>query len=264
MQISNKNFNYLSMFVLGMRVDIIQIPEVISIMEEWIAQRDVCHDIVVSNANDAIFCRKDPVSKEAVNNSNLSVPDGISLVLLARLRGYSINNRVYGADLMLEFLRFSEIKNYSHFFYGSTESTLKLLRDNLAFRYPSLKISGSYAPPFKPLSREEDERVIDMINKARPDIVWVGLGCPKQQVWMHEHKDKLKVPVMVGVGAAFDFLAGVKPQAPRWIRDNGFEWLFRLVTEPKRLWRRYLISYPLFIYYLFIDFLKHRINPCKI
>lgn len=100
--------------------------------------------------------------------------------------------------------------------------------------------------------------MISIINKANPDVIWVGLGCPKQQLWMHEHKDRFTVPAMIGVGAAFDFLAGTKLQAPRWIRDNGFEWLFRLVTEPRRLWRRYLISYPLFIYYLLVDLIKGK------
>jgi N-acetylglucosaminyldiphosphoundecaprenol N-acetyl-beta-D-mannosaminyltransferase len=164
---------------------------------------------------------------------------------------------------MNEFLKFSEGKECSHFFYGATGWTLKLLIDNLKFRFPSLRIVGSYAPPFRSLSREEDAEIVDMINKAKPDVVWVGLGCPKQQIWIYEHKEKLKVPVMVGVGAAFDFLAGTKPQAPRWMRDHGFEWLFRLISEPKRLWRRYLVNYPLFIYFFIVDSIKRPIKSCK-
>lgn len=116
--------------------------------------------------------------------------------------------------------------------------------------FPGIRIAGSYAPPFRPLTGEEDAGIVEMIKGAAPDVLWVGIGCPKQELWMREHKEMLNVPVMVGVGAAFDFLSGVKPQAPVWMRDNGLEWLFRLAGEPKRLWRRYLIGNSLFIYYV--------------
>jgi len=138
------------------------------------------------------------------------------------------------------------------------------LSNNLKQRFPNLNITGVYSPPFRELTEKEDKAVVDMINKASPDVLWVGLGCPKQQLWMYEHKDKLNASVMVGVGAAFDFLAGTKPQAPRWIRDNGFEWLFRLFTEPKRLWRRYLVNGPLFVYFvtqeLVFNFFKNKLS----
>jgi N-acetylglucosaminyldiphosphoundecaprenol N-acetyl-beta-D-mannosaminyltransferase len=249
---------------MGIRIDLIQISEVIEHVSGWIKNRRLGNYIVVANVYDVVSSRKDIIIRDGTNASTLTVPDGISLVWFARFKGYSLKDRVYGPDLMLEFLKASEAKAYSHFFYGATEKTLNLLIDNLKIRFPGLRIVGSYAPPFRTLNVNEDRAIINMINKLNPDVVWVGLGCPKQQLWMHEHKNKLTVPVMVGVGAAFDFLAGVKPQAPRWIRDNGFEWLFRLVTEPKRLWRRYLVSYPLFIYYIFVDLIKGLIKPCKI
>jgi N-acetylglucosaminyldiphosphoundecaprenol N-acetyl-beta-D-mannosaminyltransferase len=137
--------------------------------------------------------------------------------------------------------------------YGSSQDTLNKLRVRLSNGYPGLIINGSFSPPFRKLTEEEDSRIVEEINCSNPDIVWVGLGSPKQDLWMYEHRDKLNAPVLIGVGAAFDFLAGTKLQAPHWIRDSGFEWLFRLVTEPKRLWRRYLVNYPLFVYYVFID-----------
>ncbi|MDP3013321.1 MAG: WecB/TagA/CpsF family glycosyltransferase [Candidatus Subteraquimicrobiales bacterium] len=233
-------------------------------MASWISSHSHGYNIVVSNANDALLCKKDSKIKEAVNNSSLSVPDGISLVLLAKLKGYKLKKRVYGPDLMFEFLKLSEIKGYSHFFYGATEETLGLLIKNLKELFPGLKIAGTYSPPFKPLSKEEDAGVVNIINKANPDVLWIGLGCPKQQLWMYEHKDKLRIPVMVGVGAAFDFLAGTKLQAPRWIRDNGFEWLFRLVTEPKRLWRRYLVDCPLFVYYVLLDTISKFLTGIRV
>ena len=248
-----------------MRLDLMNMPEVLYSMDNCVSSgRDIGSYVVVANANDAVACCKDEKARKASNSSFLTVPDGISLVILSRLLGGSLKRRVYGPDLMAGFLKLSESKGYSHFFYGATESTLRLLIDNLKLKFPSLKIAGSYAPPFRPLTKEEDGAVVDIINKTHPDVVWVGLGCPKQQIWMYEHKDKLRVPVMVGVGAAFDFLAGVKPQAPRWLRDHGFEWLFRLVTEPKRLWRRYLISYPQFAYYILVDFVKNRLRSDNI
>ncbi len=236
--------------ILGMRVNMVQMAEVIKTMEEWIIDKSQVNYIVASNAYDAVVSKKNIKVREATNSSNLTVPDGISLVMLLRIYGYPLKKRVYGPDLMLEFLKLAEVKGYSNFFYGSTREILNLLVSNLRVKFPRLNITGSYSPPFRELSSEEDKEVVDMINNASPDVLWVGLGTPKQQLWMYEHKDKLKAPVMVGVGAAFDFLAGTKPQAPRFIRDNGFEWLFRLITEPRRLWKRYIINGSLFVYYI--------------
>ena len=236
--------------ILGMRVNMVQMAEVIKTMEEWIIDKSQVNYIVASNAYDAVVSNKNIKVREATNSSNLTVPDGISLVMLLRIYGYPLKKRVYGPDLMLEFLKLAEVKGYSNFFYGSTREILNLLVSNLRVKFPRLNITGSYSPPFRELSSEEDKEVVDMINNASPDVLWVGLGTPKQQLWMYEHKDKLKAPVMVGVGAAFDFLAGTKPQAPRFIRDNGFEWLFRLITEPRRLWKRYIINGSLFVYYI--------------
>lgn len=238
-----------SINILGMRLDMVQMDDVIKLIEQWILGKNYGNYIVISNANDAFISRNHLDAREAVNNSSLSVPDGISLVLLARLYGYNLKRRVCGSDLMLKFLETAQDKGYSNFFYGSSTSTLNLLILNLKSRFPRLKIAGSYSPPFRELTTGEEEVVAGMINKLSPDILWVGLGCPKQQLWMFRHKNKLNVPVMLGIGAAFDFLSGAKKRAPAWIRDNGFEWLFRLVSEPKRLWRRYLINGSLFVYY---------------
>ena len=236
------------MNVLGIKVNIIQISRVIEFMEGWIEKRDFGSYICISNMNDIAYSYKNRKIREAMNSAALSVPDGISLVLLARLYGIPLKRRVYGPDLMFEFFKATKHKEYSHFFYGSTEETLKFLIKNLKEKLPELKIAGFHSPPFRPLTEEEDREIIDTINRASPDVLWVGLGCPKQQLWMYEHKDKIRVPVMVGVGAAFDFLAGTKVQAPRWIRDNGVEWLFRLITEPRRLWKRYMVNGSIFIY----------------
>lgn len=258
---SRKNIEYLSMDALGIRLDLVQIPGVIKSVSGWIDDRKWGNYVVLSNANDVVTAKRNVKVRNATNNSSLTVADGISLVLLSRLKGYPLKKRVYGPDLMLELLKLAEIKGYSNFFYGTTQITLDLLTDNLRIKFPKLKIAGVYSPPFAPLSAEEDKKIIELINKVSPEIVWVGLGTPKQQLWMHEHSDKLKVPVMLGVGAAFDFFAGIKPQAPRWIRESGFEWLFRLITEPKRLWRRYLINNLLFVYYVAGELISRVILP---
>lgn len=255
------NNKYLN--VLGTRINLVQIPEVIACISGWIENKERGNYIVVSNAYDVVTGKKDEKVRCAVNSSSLSIPDGISLVLLAKLNGCFINKRAYGPDLMFEFLKLAEKKGYSNFFYGTTSATLNSLISNLKFKFPALKIAGSYAPPFRPLTEAEDGEIVSIINSASPDIVWIGLGTPKQQLWMYEHRNKLRVPAMVGVGAAFDFLAGTKPQAPRWIRDNGFEWLFRLVTEPNRLWRRYLVNGTLFICYAVIELFLNRFRLFK-
>jgi len=250
----------------GMKVNIVQIPEVVKIMEDWIENKIFRNYIIVSNANDVVVSRKNIKVREAVVNSSLSVPDGFSLVLLARMYGYPLKERVYGPDLMLEFLKTTEGKGYLHFFYGSTDNVLKQLVTNLKKKFPKLNVSGSYSPPFRELSSEEDEEVVNMINEASADVLWVGLGCPKQQLWMYEHKDRLKVPVMVGVGAAFDFLSETKKQAPKWMRNSGLEWLFRLVTEPRRLWKRYLIGNTIFIWLSLKELIKTKLKKamnCK-
>jgi len=245
--------------ICGLKVSIVQIPEVIMIMEEWIRNRDIGNYITVSNALDVTLGKKDNRIRDAVNSSSLSVPDGISLVLAARAYGYSLKERVYGPDLLYEFLKSTQDKGYSHFFYGTTKETLERLAEKFKKRFPKLKVSGAHHSYFRKMTDEEDSKLTGVINSSRADVLWVGIGCPLQELWMYEHKDKIKVPVMVGVGAAFDFLSGTKPQAPRWIRDNGFEWLFRLITEPKRLWKRYLVGNSIFLWLFLKEFIKVKI-----
>lgn len=249
-----------SLYVLGMRVDMVQIPDVLTAMEGWIVNKAHGHDVAVVNAYDAVCCRDDFMVKDAVNHSSLAVPDGISLILLARWHGFPLKKRVYGPDLMLEFLKVAQKKGYTNYFYGSTDEVQEELISNLKSQFPNLKVAGRYAPPFRALTHKEKEKFLADINESSPDILWVSLGCPKQQLWMYRHKEELKTPVMVGVGAAFDFFAKTKPQAPLWVRDNGFEWLFRLLTEPKRLWRRYLISGSVFFYYAAKELIQFKLK----
>ena len=184
--------------------------------------------------------------RDVHNAADMVTPDGMPLVWLGRLFGHRHVTRVYGPDLLLELCAATAIPGLRHFFYGGGEGVAEILTSRLRERFPALVVAGTCTPPYRPLSAAERATIIETIEASRPDIVWVGLGAPKQERWMAEFAPNLRIPVLIGVGAAFDFHAGVKPQAPRWMQRSGLEWLFRLATEPRRLWRRYLLSVGVF------------------
>ena len=234
--------------VLGVQVDAVQIPGVIDEMEGWICTRGGTHFIAVTNVDSVMQAWHCDSFRQILNAADLTVPDGMPLVWLGRLKGHGMERRGYGPDLLLDFCLATRSKGYSHFFYGGSAGVPEKLADSLVQHCPSLRVVGAYSPPFHPLTPEEDRETVERINQAAPDVLWVGLGCPKQERWMFEHRHCLSVPVMVGVGAAFDFYTGRVAQAPRWMREHGLEWLFRLRQEPRRLWRRYLIHNTEFVY----------------
>lgn len=232
--------------VLGLEVAALTIPLAIRTIDAWIDNNE-SHYVCVTPVHSVVLCQDDLKLKSVFNASGLITPDGMPLVWLGRLKGYSYMNRVYGPDLMLAVCKHSQKKGYRHFFYGGAERVPDLLVKNLKSWYPDLSIAGTFSPPFRSLSIKEDVKIVDMINRNAPDILWVGLGAPKQEYWMAEHIDLLNVPVLIGVGAAFDFHAGIKRQAPYWMQRSGLEWSFRLLSEPKRLWKRYIVSNPRFV-----------------
>jgi N-acetylglucosaminyldiphosphoundecaprenol N-acetyl-beta-D-mannosaminyltransferase len=177
--------------------------------------------------------------KQILNSADLVVPDGMPLVWLGRRHGHRLERRVYGPEMMQTFCRETGAK-YRHYFYGGAEGVPELLAETLRREY-GVQAAGKYSPPFRPLTKEEDEEVIARINASEADVLWIGLSTPKQERWMYEHRDRLRVPVVAGVGAAFDLNTGRLQQAPSWMRENGLEWSFRLMMEPRRLWRRYLL-----------------------
>jgi len=244
--------------VLGVRVNAIQIPSVIAEMEKWIAQRDGCHFIAVTGMHGITEAQHDPQLKVILNSADLVVPDGMPLVWLGRVQGHDLQRRVYGPELMASFLQATSKKGYRHFFYGGALGVPEQLSVTLLNRIPGFQSVGTYSPPFRPLISEENEQIVETINNTAPDVLWVGLSTPKQERWMHEHRKKLKVPVVVGVGAAFDFHSGTKRQAPPWMREHGLEWLFRLAQEPRRLWRRYLVGGTQFLFWVALERLGLR------
>lgn len=207
--------------------------------------------ICFSNVHTVVTSRTDRHLRDDTNHSFLSLPDGRPLSIYARLRGYSDVAQVTGPDFMEYCLH--AMPGARHFFYGSTENTLARLRANIAERYPQAVIVGAYSPPFRPLTEQEHAAVISMINDAKPNFVWVGLGAPKQEKWMAENWESLRPAILMGVGAAFDFHAGTLKRCPEWMRVMSLEWLYRLSQEPRRLWRRYFVTNSLFVWYLAVD-----------
>jgi N-acetylglucosaminyldiphosphoundecaprenol N-acetyl-beta-D-mannosaminyltransferase len=205
------------------------------------------HYVNICTADTVVQCHDQPELGEIVMNAGMATTDGMPLVWLARRFGFEYATRVYGPDLMLELCAISEERGFTHFFYGATDEVLSQLRKNLLERFPKLQIAGMYSPPFRPLEEREKDAVTDMINQAGPDIVWCGLGTPKQDYWVAEFRPRLEAAAILAVGAAFNFHAGHVRQAPRWMMRCGLEWLFRLCCEPRRLWRRYLMNNPRFI-----------------
>lgn len=236
--------------ILGVGVSAITMTMALDIINNWIVQR--AHEYVtVTGVHGVMESQRHTHIKKIHNEAGLVTPDGMPLVWLSRLYGHNHVERVYGPDLMLALCERSV--EHKHFFYGGGEGVPDLLAVRLGERFPRLRVVGTYSPPFRALTESEDESVVKMINGAEPDIVWVGLGTPKQELWMADHRNKLDAPVLIGVGAAFDFLAGLKRQAPRWMQRAGLEWFFRLMCEPRRLWRRYLINNPLFVVYVLLQ-----------
>jgi N-acetylglucosaminyldiphosphoundecaprenol N-acetyl-beta-D-mannosaminyltransferase len=232
--------------ILGVGVSAINVPIALDVIDDWIARRDP-HYVCVTGVHGVMESQRDERLRRIHNGAGLVTPDGMPLVWLSRLYGQRHVDRVYGPDLMLALCERSVQTGYRHFFFGGAEDVPQLLAQRLCHRFPGLQVAGSYSPPFRPLTEDEDAQIVEMINTAQPDIVWVGLSTPKQERWMAAHVGWLEAPVLLGVGAAFDFHTGRVKQAPRWIQRSGLEWCFRLATEPKRLWRRYLVNNPLFI-----------------
>lgn len=205
--------------------------------------------ICVSNVHTTVMSYKDENYRKIQNGAAMALPDGKPLAIVSKMRGYSYAERVPGPDLMPQILGISLDRGYRHFFYGSSSETLEKLEEKILSQYGNLRIVGMYSPPFRALTEEEDKNIIDMINQSHPDFIWVALGAPKQEKWMYEHRDKVN-GVMIGVGAAFDFIAGTVERAPEWMQNLCLEWLFRISQDPKRLLKRYLSTNFSFIYHV--------------
>jgi N-acetylglucosaminyldiphosphoundecaprenol N-acetyl-beta-D-mannosaminyltransferase len=231
----------------GNKIHAVAIEDVLRQIQEWVDEKSKTHYVVAANVHVVMEGYQNEKMKAALGQADLVTPDGMPLVFVGRLRGFPLRQRTDGPGLMAVALEQGASIGWRHYFYGSTPEVLAVLQSKIRERWPNIQIAGSYSPPFRTLTIEEDQAIVNEINAASADILWIGLGCPKQERWMLEHKNTLRIPVMLGVGQAFDLLAGTKKRAPRWMCNCGLEWFYRLIQEPRRLWKRYLLYNPWFI-----------------
>lgn len=232
--------------VLGVKVHAVQTPDALLVMRAWLEEQPRRFRYVSStNLHNIAQAGEKPLYFEVMAHCDLSLPDGVPLLWYAKRHGHHLPERCGIEEVMVALFDLSEQgHDFRHYFYGNTPEVLDALRAALARRWPKLQVVGTHSPPFRKLTPEEDRADIDAINAARPDFLWVSLGCPRQETWLFEHRDVLGGMIGGGAGAVFDFLAGQKPKAPHLVQKAGLEWLLRLLSEPKRLWRRYLVLYP--------------------
>ena len=247
----SRRFN--SFRVLRSTIDAVQIDDVIETFDQWISSRTRSHYVALCNVHMVMEAYNSAYFSRALSSADLVAPDGMPLVWAGRRHGFRLQRRVYGPDLFLKFCQATAAKGYRHFLFGGHSGVPETVAARLTRICPGLQIAGTCSPPFREHTPAERSEMIAQINNSGVDVLWVALGCPKQEVWMYENRACLNVPVIVGVGQAFDLYAGRVSQAPRWTRDNGFEWAFRLFTNPRRLWRRYLIYNTQFLYCLALE-----------
>lgn len=232
--------------ILGVNINVTSMQETVKVITknlENIKGNYIC----VSNVHTTVMSYEDESYKAIQNSGFMALPDGNPLSIVSKKRGFKEAERVTGPDLMEEIFKISEEKGYSHYFYGSTQETLDTLKQKLNEKYPNMKIAGMYSPPFRKLTEEEDIEIVNSINTTNPDFIWIGLGAPKQEIWMSEHKYKVN-GLMLGVGAGFDYHVGNILRAPKWMQRTSLEWLYRLIQDPKRLASRYAKTNIKFIY----------------
>ncbi len=232
--------------VLGVGISVLNLRTALDAIAAAVRERRKGY-ICVTGVHGVMEAQVDESFKKILNDAFLCTPDGMPMVWAGRLDGHREMSRVYGPDLMLDVCRWSETSGAKHFFYGGADGVAELLSQKLKEKFPKLQVTGTFTPPFRALNEAEVKSLSAQIAAGKPDILWVGLSTPKQEKFMAEFLPRLDVTLMLGVGAAFDFHTGRVSQAPRWMQRSGLEWLYRLGSEPRRLWKRYLRNNPLFV-----------------
>jgi N-acetylglucosaminyldiphosphoundecaprenol N-acetyl-beta-D-mannosaminyltransferase len=246
--------------VLDVPIAATNIPEAADQIDSWI-QSGTQRYVTVTGVHGIMESQEDTELLRIHQAAGMCVPDGMPTVWVGKYYGHQTMSRVYGPDLMLEIMERSPARGYRHFFYGGKEGVPELLKEKIEARFPGTQVVGTLSPPFRPMTDEEEADFAEEIARLQPDIIWVGLSTPKQERWMAAHVRKLECKVMIGVGAAFDFHAGLLKQAPSWMQKAGLEWFFRLCVEPRRLWRRYCYNNPRFIWKMTGQLLGQRRGP---
>jgi N-acetylglucosaminyldiphosphoundecaprenol N-acetyl-beta-D-mannosaminyltransferase len=238
--------------VLGIRVSALNLDSATDAIERALEQKRKGY-VCVTGVHGVSEAQDEPAFRQILNQAFLNTPDGMPMVWMGRLQGFKNMSRVYGPDLMLRVCEMSVRRGFTHFFYGGAEGVAEELKRRLEQKFPRLKVVGTFTPPFRPLTDQEEKDLATQVGRLKPDMFWVGLSTPKQEKFMASHWKSLDATLFFGVGAAFDFHAGRVRQAPRWMQRSGLEWFFRLCCEPRRLWKRYLRNNPLFIFRAFLQ-----------
>jgi N-acetylglucosaminyldiphosphoundecaprenol N-acetyl-beta-D-mannosaminyltransferase len=231
--------------VLGVPIDALSTSSAIAQISTW-AQRGESRTVCICNVHSVVTAGADPRFMAALRSADMATPDGAPVAWMLRVQGHQHQRRISGPDLMWAYMDHAARNAEPVFLLGSTAHTLARLQQTLQAQWPTLQIAGALSPPFRPATPSEDQAMVQAINQSGARTVWVSLGCPKQELWMHAHRQQIHA-VMLGVGAAFDFHAGTMKRAPAWMQNSGLEWLHRLASEPGRLWRRYLVGNSIFV-----------------
>jgi len=242
--------------ILSSHLDSTTYKQTFNSMVDFLAESAKPAYVTVNNVHTVVEGVFRPEYGKIINDGFMALPDGKPLSVVARWKGDQNMERVFGPTLLEKVLDWGQAKMVRHFFFGSTTQILEKMSCAIKSRFPNAIICGMISPPFKPLSEEENLQYISQINAANPDIIWIGLGAPKQEKWMHDYSNNINRGILVGIGAGFDYLAGETKHAPDWMKNYALEWVYRLIQEPKRLWKRYLITNPLFILLNTLEFLK--------
>lgn len=247
--ISGPQFDHEHADVLGVEVSAVDLADSLDFGDRWIAAGKPGY-VCVTGVHGVMEAQNDAVLRRILNGAAINLPDGMPMTWLGRLQGFKRMDRVFGPDFMAAMCKVSVERGYRNFFYGGEPDVAELLSETLQQRFPGLQVAGTYTPPFRPLTAEEEQDLLAQVRQAKPHIVWVGLSTPKQERFMAEFVERLHVPMLVGVGAAFDYHTGKIRDCPQWIKRAGLQWLHRLAQDPKRLWKRYLRNNPAFVWRL--------------
>jgi N-acetylglucosaminyldiphosphoundecaprenol N-acetyl-beta-D-mannosaminyltransferase len=234
--------------IAGVKISVLRVPDLVAIVNRWIdkGQREY---VVLTGAHGIVEMQKDAELRDINNQAALVTPDGMPVVWIGKLKGHKNLEKVYAPTIMRAMFADGVSHDVRHYLYGGAEGVAETLKATLERDHPGVRIVGTYCPPFRPLASDEVRSIAKTINEARPHVVWVGLGCPKQERWMHQFRPLLDANALIGVGAGFDFLAGRVRLAPPWIQSSGFEWAYRTLQDPRRLLKRYARVVPSFVYY---------------
>ena len=248
--------------VLGVGISAINMQDAVGIFRRAVENGSRGY-VCVTGVHGVMEARKDPSLRQILNSSFLNTPDGVPMVWIGKLQGYSAMSRVFGPDLMRRICEISAKEGQTHFLYGGKPGIAEQLKATLIDRFPGLRVVGTYTPPFRPLNTAEEQELAEMVLRLRPDFFWVGLSTPKQEQFMARFSQLLETRLMIGVGAAFDYLTGSIRDAPDWMKTAGLQWLHRLAQEPRRLWKRYLINNPRFLWEITLQMTRLRAYPLE-